>query len=171
LRADTYELPNGQVIEPYYVIDRPSWVAIVALTEDLNVVLTREFRPAANLIALGLPGGVFEEGEDPVTAGARELLEETGYVCEAWDDIGVCYANWKNHTNKIHIVLGRGARPNGAQRLDPGEDIEVEPMAWKEWLETMIEEPSQAYYVAASFIAERWMAHGRGSLSSPGMRL
>jgi ADP-ribose pyrophosphatase len=158
LRADACELPNGHVLDPYYVIDRPSWVCIVALTDDGDVILTNEYRQAASLIALGLPGGIFEPGESAIATAERELMEEAGYRCRSWREIGACHANWKNHTNKLHIVLGRGAEPHGAQSLDPGEDIEIVRLPWKDWLETMTAEPSQAYYVAASFMADRWMA-------------
>jgi 8-oxo-dGTP pyrophosphatase MutT (NUDIX family) len=157
LRADSCELPNGKVVEPYYVIDRPSWVCIVALTANGDVVLTREFRQGAGLIADGLPGGMIDLDETVEAAAERELAEETGYVCSCWTTISVCYANWKNHTNQLHILLGEGAEQTQDQVLDPGEDIEVILSPWADWLEVVSAEPSQAYYVAASLLVDRWL--------------
>jgi ADP-ribose pyrophosphatase len=165
LRADACELPNGHVLNPYYVLERPSWVSIVALTPDRQVILTNEFRQGAEVIALGLPGGVIEKDELPVEAAAREFLEETGYACAHWTEIGTCFANWKSMTSRIHIVLGEGAVLEADQALDPGEDIEVVAMAWERWLDVMTQEPSQAYYVAASFMAERLLARAASGAS------
>ena len=41
LRADVCRLPSGRTIAPYYVFEYPSWVNVVALTEDAQVVLVR----------------------------------------------------------------------------------------------------------------------------------
>lgn len=65
---------------------RKNWVrfhfgdsaAILPLTADGKVVLTREYRHGLGRIAIALPGGTAEKGETPEECARRELLEETG---------------------------------------------------------------------------------------------
>src|SRR5258705_12425086 len=80
LRADTCELPNGRLIEPYYVVEECEWVHIVAIDQQGRVLTVRQYRHAAGVICSELPGGVVDADEPPLAAAKRELLEETGYV-------------------------------------------------------------------------------------------
>lgn len=160
VRADTVRMPNtGAVLDPWYVVERADWVAIVALTADDQVVLTREYRHGAGVVGLGLPGGVIEAGEGAPETAIRELREETGYACARWVELGALWANWKNQTNRLHVMLGLDARlVHATPELDVGEDIETALMAWSAWLGTGLQEAPQAYYVAASLLADRWKA-------------
>jgi ADP-ribose diphosphatase len=60
LRADTCQLPNGCTIAPYYVLEYPTWVNIVALTKDHEVVLVRQYRHGVQQTVLELPSGTVE---------------------------------------------------------------------------------------------------------------
>ncbi len=65
---------------------RQNWVrfhfgtsaAILPVTKDGKVVLTREYRHGLGRVVLALPGGTAEDGESPEVCARRELLEETG---------------------------------------------------------------------------------------------
>jgi ADP-ribose pyrophosphatase len=72
-------MPDGRIVEQYYVLEYPNWANAVALTEDNKIIMVRQYRHAANIVSLEIPGGVIEDGEDPETGMRRELLEETGY--------------------------------------------------------------------------------------------
>jgi ADP-ribose diphosphatase len=76
--AKTFELPNGDR-EVFEVKAEEPIVATLALTNDLQVVLVREFRVGTEEVLLELPGGLLDAGESPAAGAARELLEETGY--------------------------------------------------------------------------------------------
>jgi ADP-ribose pyrophosphatase len=73
-----FELPDGGIAD-FEVTDGPDTVAVLALTEDDQVVLVREFRPGPEELILELPGGLIDPGQTPEEAARRELLEETGY--------------------------------------------------------------------------------------------
>ena len=80
LRAEAWENGAGAVLDPWYMLDWPDWVHVLALTRDDRAVLVRQWRPGLGAASLELPGGAMDPGEeDPVASGRRELLEETGY--------------------------------------------------------------------------------------------
>ena len=78
LRADKCEMPDGRIVDEYYVLEYPNWVNAVALTEDGKVLMVRQYRHAAGVVSLEIPGGVIDGDEQPEDAMRRELLEETG---------------------------------------------------------------------------------------------
>jgi hypothetical protein len=83
LRADTCQLLNGRTIAPYYALEYPPWVNVVALTPDHDVVLVRQYRHGVQQAVLELPSGTVEPTDaSPLTAVQRELLEETGYTSQ-----------------------------------------------------------------------------------------
>ena len=54
-------------------------VIIMAFTPDkTKVLLMREFRPVINTTIFNHPMGLIDPGETPVSAGTREIKEETG---------------------------------------------------------------------------------------------
>jgi hypothetical protein len=60
---------------PYYVLEYPGWVNIVALDKEDHLILVRQYRHALGDISLELPGGCMDGNETPVEAAARELPE------------------------------------------------------------------------------------------------
>lgn len=87
----TFQLPDGTEGVYDVRVTRPA-VAVLALTPQNEVILTRQFRPGPNELLLELPGGYIDEGEEPTVAALRELKEETGYtgdvqlVTQCFDD-------------------------------------------------------------------------------------
>ena len=126
LRADTCELGNGQVIEPYYVIEESDWVHIFAKDDDGNVLIVKQYRYAAEIECAELPGGVVDANEAPLETAMRELKEETGYLATHWRKIGQVFADPGRRTNTIHIFLAHGLSAQGEQHLDATEEIVAE---------------------------------------------
>lgn len=111
LHADTCRTADGVEVAPYYVSDHDDWVQVVALDDADNLLLIEQYRHAAGIISLELPGGCIDAGETPEQAGTRELLEETGCAGGAGELVASLYPNPATQTNRCHTLLIRGARP------------------------------------------------------------
>lgn len=127
LRAEAWTTGGGVVLDPWYMLDWPEIVHVVALTPDDRMVLVRQFRPGAGATVLELPGGMMEPHEaDPVAAARREFTEETGYDATRFRPVSALRNDPAHAGNRLHVVLAEGAAPATAQRLDHGEEVAVE---------------------------------------------
>jgi len=126
VRQDEVELPNGAIIDDYFVNVRPDIVLVLAVTQNREIVFVRQYRHGVGQILLELPGGSLDsQTENSLTAAARELEEETGYVAEQMVQLPTLYDNPVKDTNKIYLILAEPAHPSGRQQLDVTEDVEI----------------------------------------------
>ena len=152
-RVDTCEMPDGTIIDPYYVLEYPDWAAALALTEDRQVILVKIYRHGLGKTVLEIPGGALDEnGESPESAIRRELLEETGYAFEKIIKTAVVSPNPSNHSNLFHAFLAVGGKKIQEQELDEEEEIEVVLVSLPEF-EQMLKnnELIQAMHVTAAY--------------------
>lgn len=125
-RVDEVELPTGVTVDEYYVLEYPDWVNTIAITKEGKFVFVRQYRYALGRTLNELCAGVIEQGEEPLAAAQRELLEETGYSGGHWQEWMTLSANPSTHTNITHCFLARDVELTDTQHLDSGEDIEVQ---------------------------------------------
>jgi 8-oxo-dGDP phosphatase len=137
LRVDGCLTAEGVPVSPYYVLDYPDWVNVVALDKDDYVVLVRQYRHALGCVSLELPcGGMEPTDENPITAGARELLEETGYgKAERMTLIASLSPNTASHSNLSHTVLAENVVEIQPPQYDDIEVLEVERVPYREALQ------------------------------------
>jgi 8-oxo-dGTP pyrophosphatase MutT (NUDIX family) len=134
IRIDKCELPNGKLLDAT-VMEFRAWANVVAITKDQKAVLVRQYRHGIKAVSLELPGGIVEDGEDPLIGVQRELLEETGYKVSKVVEVGRLYPNPAMQTNQLFCYLALDAEKIGGQDLDDSEDIEVELMPVNELIE------------------------------------
>ena len=126
LRKDTVALPDGKIVDDYFISVRPEVVLIFPLTETGEVIFVRQYKHGAGAILLELPGGTFDPSrEAPESAALRELREETGYVAQRLTHLGIVHDNPTKDTNRIHFFRAEQLSDHGQQALDKTEDIEI----------------------------------------------
>lgn len=133
-RVDKVQLGNGNFLDAT-IFEFRSWANIVALTRENEVVMVKQYRHGVRDVLLEFPGGVVEDGEDPLEGARRELLEETGYSTSNIIEVARIYPNPALQTNTLYCYLALDAEKVGGQTLDAGEDIEVHLMPFEELVE------------------------------------
>lgn len=123
---DTVALPDGSHATREYVRHQGA-VAVVPLLEDGRIVMVRQYRHAVGQVLVEFPAGKLDPGESVLECAIRELREETGYEAAQWARAGVFHNAAAYSTERMEIWFAQDLRP-GAQRLDPGEFLEVQ--AW-----------------------------------------
>ncbi len=119
------ELPDGRVIDDWPWVITPDFVNIVAVTPEQRILCFRQTKYAAPSIALAPVGGYLEPGEDPLVAGKRELLEETGYSASAWHDLGRYAVDGNRGAGTAHFYLAYHAVRTGEPTADDLEEQEL----------------------------------------------
>lgn len=125
-RRDKVQLPDGRIFDEFYILEYPTWVNIIAITDESKFVMVRQYRHGLQDVFLELCAGCAEAGEAPIDAAKRELLEETGYAGGTWREFEVLSANPTANNNLSHTFIAEGVTLQSAQHLDPSEDISVE---------------------------------------------
>lgn len=120
-----FEHPVRNTEADFYVIDSNDWVVVVAETAEKELVLVRQFRFGIEDFSLEPPGGVLDKGEEPVEAGLRELLEETGYTSSDVEMMGWIHPNPPIMSNRCHYLLARNAKKTATPEWDEHEELET----------------------------------------------
>jgi 8-oxo-dGTP pyrophosphatase MutT (NUDIX family) len=105
----------------FYVIEAPDWINILPLTAHDEVVMIEQYRHGSSEVTLEIPGGMVDQGEEPVEAALREMLEETGYAAQEALLLGKTRPNPAIQNNWIHTFLSRDVRFRRAPVFDGTE--------------------------------------------------
>jgi ADP-ribose pyrophosphatase len=123
VRKDSVRLPDGAVSNREY-LNHPGAVAVLAILDNGNLLMERQFRYAPQREFIELPAGKIDLGEDILLCAQRELLEETGYVAREWIHLTTVWPCIGYADERMEYFFARGLTHQGS-RLDDGEFLEV----------------------------------------------
>ncbi len=144
---------NNDVTTTMEYIEHPGATAIIPILGKRRVLLLKQYRHALKDHIWEIPAGTMDDGESALNCAKRELVEETGYAAEHWQNLGVITPVPGYSDERIHIFLATQLTP-AAQNLDQDEIIRVYEVEFDEAIE-MIKagEIQDAKSIAGLFLA------------------
>lgn len=143
-------------------IKRLDTVVVFAVQDDGMIILTEQEQPGG-LPFVGAAGGRVEQGEDPLSAVKRELLEETGYEADqyiVWDaQQPVGKIDWA-----VYTFIAHGARKVAEINLDAGEKIQLKLVTFDELIDIALQGNFSEREVVEKFIEAKYNNTKRDAL-------
>ena len=102
--------------------------AVILPLDAGDVILVEQYRVPLGKSCIELPAGLIgddSEGEDPLEAAKRELVEETGYEAAEWTDLGEYFSSPGMVSESFTLLRARGLTKVGAGGGVSDEDIVV----------------------------------------------
>jgi ADP-ribose pyrophosphatase len=143
----------------FVVLHSPDWVNVVPITSDGQVVLIRQWRHGTGEETLEIPGGLIDPGETPMTAGARELAEETGFQAQRMEPLGWVHPNPALFSNRCYTCLALDCYEAGPPRPEDTEQIEVE-LRPLDQVPELIRRGEISHSLVVAGFTRYWLAHG-----------
>lgn len=107
VRRDIVRMPDGQEAGRE-VVEHPGAVAVVALDEDGQVLMIRQYRHPVGRQLWEIPAGLRDvAGEPPLVTAQRELLEEAGYLAADWRVLADFFTSPGISSERLRIFLAR----------------------------------------------------------------
>lgn len=132
VQQDTVKLPNGKIVDDYFMWKEGDIVLIVAMTKNNEVVLVKQYKHASNEVMVEVPAGYVDKENNPESAAKRELEEETGFTSKKFTHIATLTNNPTKVISNIYIYLAKDVEKTTSIKLDETEDIEVIVKPYKE---------------------------------------
>lgn len=131
------KLYNGKIVT-FEALSRPDSVNVLPITADNKIILAEQQQPGMKPF-IGALGGRVDEGEDPLVAAKRELLEESGLIAEE-------YILWQgvHIAEKLDWVLwtfvAKQCTPSVQNHVNGGEKIKLIEVTFDEYMTIIAQE-------------------------------
>jgi 8-oxo-dGTP pyrophosphatase MutT (NUDIX family) len=152
-------MPDQKKSGDFYIIDAPTWINVIPITKNGTIILVEQYRHGIHDASLEIPGGVVDDGEEPIQAAKRELLEETGYSSTKWKKMGRVSTNPAIMTNYCETWLAEDCVLTNDINPDDFEDLKVVEMPVND-LMSLIKEGTVHHALIVAAIG-LWRLHGK----------
>ena len=127
------------------------------MLDDDTVLLVREYAAGTHRYELGLPKGRIENGEPPLDAANREIMEEVGYAANRLELLRTVSLAPGYLGSRTHIVLARDLYEDSREGDEP-EELEVVPWSLSRFDELLgHEEFTEARSIAALYLTRDFL--------------
>jgi ADP-ribose pyrophosphatase len=136
LDVDRVRLPDGShtVRE---VVRHPGAVVVLPILNDGRIVFARQYRYPVGEVLLELPAGTLEDGENPQTCAARELIEETGWRAGSLHGIGSFFSTPGFTDELLYSIIA-------TELVPAAEGAAGDPDEWIDPVEMTVEDAIEA---------------------------
>lgn len=119
------KLPNGRIVDDYYLSKVGDVSMIVPITIKKEIVFVRQYKHGAGEVIIELPAGRIKTGHKPGDVAVNELVEETGYHTDRLVHLGTILGEPSKDSFRVYGYLAKDLEIRYPQKFDDNEDIEV----------------------------------------------
>ena len=129
VREDTFQYGPTTLVRHY--LDHKGAVAVVAVDDDDRVLLIQQYRHPIGQRDWEIPAGLLDiDGEKPLEAAARELMEEADAEADHWSELGSFALSPGGSNEFIRIFLATGVRMRDSEHHRVEEEADIR----KQWV-------------------------------------
>ena len=113
LRSDTVTRPgHADDVFPRLVLEHPGAVIVLAVDDRERALVLEQYRHPAQRRFVELPAGLCDvDGEDPLAAARRELVEEAQLSAATWEHLLTTYPSPGISSERMEIYLATDLSP------------------------------------------------------------
>lgn len=127
LVTDQVHLADDELVTRDVVV-HPGAVGVLALDDDDNVILIRQYRHPMAAELWEIPAGLLDtDGEDPWDTARRELFEEAHLLADEWHLLIDLFSSPGMSSEIVRIYLARGLHdvPEGDRHIQTEEERDM----------------------------------------------
>lgn len=123
--SEAFDYNGTQLVREF--VAHPGAVAVIALNENQEVLLIKQYRHPVREYLWEIPAGLLDvPGESRLEAAKRELLEETGYIADEWQELISFHTTPGGNDETITIFVAEKVRHQGHDLELEGEETDLE---------------------------------------------
>ncbi len=156
LVSENITLENGVTTDMEFV-HHPGATAIVPMLNETEIILIQQYRHTLRDYIWEIPAGTLDPNESPITCAQRELIEETGYSAQNWQQLAEITPVPGYSDERIWIFVA-SAMEEAAQNLDEDEILNVHKVRFDEAINMILRgEIQDSKTIAGLFLASAWV--------------
>ena len=143
------------------IIRHPGAAAMVPLFDNNTVLLIKQYRHAIGDFIWEIPAGTLNKNETPLQCAKRELIEETGFAADVWEELGEITPVPGYSDERIHIFMATDLAPD-RQKLDKDEVLNVHKVKLDDAMNMIYRgEIQDAKTISAFYMFTHWLQNKR----------
>ena len=110
-----------------WYLEKAPWVRVVPFDDSGNILLIKELQLSTGEMVWRIPGGGINNGEEPMKAAVRELIEEISFFPTIIEPLFVETPSVSWYRQKGYVFGARNLISRSSDHIDIGETIDIFP--------------------------------------------